>query len=104
MPRQAYLAAENNVVSQLRAPGNAGLRDDQAMLADGHVVRNLDQVINLRAFADDRRTERSPINGHVRADFHVIANDHVANLRHLAMETAVEHVTEAIRSNDRSGM
>ena len=52
---QADLAGEDHVVAQLGAAGNADLRDDEAMLAHGHVVRDLDEVIDLRACADNGR-------------------------------------------------
>ena len=72
--------------------------------ADFHVVRDLDQVVNLRALADDRRAERAAVNRHVRADFHVVANDDVADLRHLAVNAAVQHVTETVRADHRAGV
>src|SRR5206468_9284182 len=65
---------------------------------------DLDQVIDLGAFADDGRAERAAINRHVGPNLHVVANDNVANLRHFAMDTAVEHVTETIRADDRAGV
>ena len=74
------------------------------MFADLHVVPDLDQVINFRPFADDCRLECPAINRHVRADFDVVADDDVADLRHLTMRAAIEHVAEAVRANYRSGV
>ena len=79
--------------------------DDQyGTFADFDVVRDLDEVVNLRALADDRRAERAAVNRHVRADFHVVADDDVADLRHLAVNAAVQHVTESVRADHRAGM
>ena len=74
------------------------------MLADFHVVRDLDEIINLRALADDGRAERAAVNRHVRADLHVIADDDVANLRNFAVDAAVQHVAESVRADDRAGV
>ena len=74
------------------------------MLADGDIVRDLDEVIDLRAFADNGRPERAAVNRDIRAQFHVIADDHIADLWHLAMDAVIEHVAEAIRANDRAGV
>ncbi len=101
---QSDLPAENHVVAQLGAPGDADLRDDDAMLTHGHVVRDLDEVIYLGAFADDGRPERAAINRHIRAQLHVVADDHAADLGHLAVDAVIEHVAEAIRADDRAGV
>ena len=85
-------------------PAMPDLRDHQAMLADGHVVGDLHQVIDLGAPADDRRAQRAAIDGHVGADLHVVADDHVADLRHFAVHAAVLHVAEAIRADHRAGV
>src|SRR5262245_27060425 len=74
------------------------------MLADDHVVRNLHQVINLRAIADHRRTQRTAVNRDVRADLHVVVNDDIANLGNLAMDAFIKHVAEAIAADHRSSM
>jgi hypothetical protein len=104
MARHARLAGEDGVVAQFGTARDAGLRDEQAMLADLHVVRDLHQIVYFCAASDDRRAERAAVHRHVRADFHVIADDDIANLRHLPMKTAVEHVAEAVRADDRAGV
>ena len=98
------LSGKHDVFAELATAGNAHLRDEQAAFANFDVVRDLDEVINFRAFADDRRAERAAINRHARADFHVVADEHISNLRHFAMNAAVLHVTETIRTNHRVGM
>ena len=104
MSGNANLSSEHNMISQLRAARDAGLSDDDAVLADFHVVRDLHQVVYLRPLADDRRAERAAVNRHPRADFHVVADDDVADLRHLAVDAAVLHVAETVRANHRVGV
>src|SRR5262245_10260613 len=50
----ADLAAKGHKISKLGATGNTGLCHDDAMPANNHVVANLHEIINFRAFANDR--------------------------------------------------
>ena len=77
---------------------------NQGAFADFDVVRDLHEVVDLGAFANDRWAQRTAVNRHVRADFHVVADDDVADLRHLAVNAAVLHITETVRANHRAGM
>src|SRR5258706_12030560 len=104
MAGQTHLPAQNDVVAQLRAPGDPRLRYDQTMLSDDHIVRYLDQVVDLGAFPDDGWPQRPAINRHVRSDLNVVANDDVANLRHFAMDAPVQHIAESVRADHRAGM
>ena len=74
------------------------------MFTGHHVVRDLNEVINLRAFADDGRSEGAAIDCHVRADLHVVVDDDVADLRHLAVFAFIEDVAEAVRADDCAGV
>ena len=67
-------------------------------------MRDLHEIINFRALADDRRAERAAVNRYACADFHVVADDHVSDLRHFAMNAAVLHVTKTVRANHRVGV
>src|SRR5215510_9466162 len=49
----AYAGAEDYEIAKRNAAGNAGLGDQNAMAADHHIVADLDQVVDLGAFADD---------------------------------------------------
>jgi len=50
----ANLAAQGHKISKLGATGNTGLCHDDAMPSNNHVVPNLHEIINFRAFANDR--------------------------------------------------
>ena len=75
-------AVSRNVhpVSDNSASCNARLRRDATILADNHVVRDLHEVIQLRATLDVRRREGCPVNGGIRANFHVILNNYRSDL------------------------
>src|SRR5258708_7903697 len=95
MPGQANLSAQNDIVAQLGAAGDAGLRNHQAMLAESHVVRNLDEVVYFGTLPNQGRSERAAVNGHVGTNLDVVLDDHVANLGDLYMNSTVLNVTEA---------
>ena len=59
------------------------LADDHAMPADDDVVPDLHEIINFRAFADDRVLERAPVDALIGADLDVVLDDDTADLRHL---------------------
>ncbi len=76
----AGLRADHRLVSQLQVAGDPRLRGDyaiilpaacclrihlahhQAVAPDDHVVRDMDEIINLRALADDGGSERAAVN------------------------------------------
>ena len=101
---EADLAGEGDVVAELGAAGDAGLGDDEAMLAEGDVMGDLDQVIDLGATPDDGGAERAPVDGHIGADLHVVHDDDLADLRDLAMDPAVEDITETVGANHGTGV
>ena len=103
-PGDAHLPGQCHVIPDLGAAGNADLRDDQAILPNGHVVRDLHEVVDFGAFADDRRPQRAAVNGDVGADFHVVVNDDVADLRHFAMDAGVENIAKTVGPDHRAGM
>jgi hypothetical protein len=54
--------------------GNSNLSDDDAALAQLHIMPNLNKIIDTSAGTDDRILYRPPIHCGIRADFYVIAN------------------------------
>jgi len=49
--------------------------------------------------ADDRGIHRGAVDGDIRADLHVVLNDHIADLRDLESLRAVLHVTEPVTAD-----
>src|SRR5262245_30873676 len=82
---RAGLAAHDDKVAQFGGTGNAGLADDHAMPADHHVVPDLHEIINFGALTDHGVLQRAAIDAAVGADFHVIVDDHPADLGDLEM-------------------
>src|SRR5258705_4964123 len=103
MSRNSRLRSDDAIISQSRAAGEADLAHHQAMPANGHVVRDMHEVINLGALADDRGTEGAAVNGRVGPDLHVIMDDHFADLQHLVVAALVADIAVAVRADERAG-
>ena len=104
MSGESGLARDGHVVSDLGAAGDAHLRHHDAVLADRHVVSDLNEVIHLGSAAEDRGTQRGAVDGHAGADLHIVMQDHLSDLRNLAVLSLVEHIPEAVRTDDRPGV
>src|SRR5271168_44948 len=104
VPSQSRLPAENYVIACLGTAGNACLGHDQAMSAKNHIMAYLNQIVDLGALANDRRTECSAVDCHARADFDIIPDNHSPDLGHLAMNAFVQHIPEPVGADDASGV
>ena len=104
MARNAHLPGQGGVGADFGAARNADLRDHQTVFPNGDVVGDLHQVVDLGAFADDGRPQRAAVNGDVGADFHVVLDDDVADLRDFAMDAGVEDVAKTVGANDGASM
>jgi len=102
MVGNAGLGGDDHVIPQLDAARKSHLPHDQAVPAHDDVVRDMHEVVNFRARADDGRTKRRAVNGGVRPNLHIVVDDHVADLQHLPLAALVEHVAITIRPDDRA--
>ena len=66
------------------------------------VVGDLHEVVDFGAFADDGGAKRAAVNRHVGADFNVVVNDNLADLRNFSVDAAVRDVAKAVGANDRA--
>ena len=55
------------------------------MLANDHVVTNLDEIVDFRATADLSVAQGAPVNRAIGPNLDVILDDHSADLRNLAV-------------------
>src|SRR5438045_4450527 len=102
----AYLPAADCIFFDDGTSGNAGQGGDDNIFADDDVVADVHQIIDLDAATDHGGIERSPINGSVGADLHVVANLQAADLRKglVAAGLLVAHVAEAGAAQHRPGV
>ena len=74
------------------------------MPSDDHVVRDMHEIINLRALANDGGAQRTAVNGCVGADLHVVVDDDIADLQNFSVTAFVEHVAITVRTDNSSGV
>src|SRR5260370_8391395 len=77
----AHLPADDHVVLNHNAPGESRLRRNDHVFADQAVVADVDEVIDLRSPANARDFERAAVNGRVGADFHIVFDLKLPDLR-----------------------
>jgi hypothetical protein len=85
-----------------RRPGNADASRDRSMRADHAVVADLDLVVELDALLDDRIVDGAAVDGRVRADLDIRADDDAPDLRNLVPPSVLIGKPEAVGSDDRA--
>ena len=101
MPYRAALSAHGDEIFKNGAAGYTGLRSDNTVPSDYHVMRNLHEIVDLCALADDRILERAPVDGGVRADLDVVLDDDAADLPDLIMAAWPHGEAEAVLADAR---
>src|SRR5713101_4761945 len=106
MIADSHLSSNYNVAFDDRAAGDSRERSDNDVFADPYVVSDVDEIINLRSFADDGGIEGAPVNSRIGADFHIIRDLKRADLGKLLIPPrgSVADITEAIASQNYSSM
>ena len=99
----ADLSCQHDVVFERRAAGDADLTSHQRTSADGDAMRDLDEVVDLRAGANPRFTDGRPIDGRVRPNLHVVFDNDVGMLRDFQMRpVSLLHESETVAADDRA--
>src|SRR3569623_216717 len=91
--------ADGAVATDFRAAGDAGAGGNRGVRTDRHVVRHLDQVVELDALLDHRVFQRPAVDGGAGADLDIVADQHAADLRELLPAAVVRRKTEAVRAD-----
>ncbi len=104
MSDHAHLSAQHDVMAQRRAARDAALRDQNAVRPDPNVVGEHHQIVDLRALADDGVAQRGAIDRAVGADFDIVFDDDIADLRDFVMHAVAGGVAESIAADDDAGV
>src|SRR5206468_2315509 len=102
MSLEAGLASDDDAILDARRARYADLRRDQAETSDANVVREMHQVVDLRARADHGVVDASPIDRGAGADFDIILDDATTHMRNLLVPVVAIHVSEAVGADDGS--
>src|SRR5690606_29050215 len=88
----------------LGAAGNTAATGHGGVVADLHVVRDHDLVIQLDAVADQRIGQCPAVDGGVRTDLDVIANGHATDLGNLLPDALLVGEAETLAADHRTGL
>ena len=92
----AHSRAQYHVIAKRRASRQAGLRHQNAVTPDDHIVADLHLVVDLGALPDHGVAARSTVDRGIGADLHVVLDDDPADLGHLLVPLRARQVAEAI--------
>ncbi len=93
------LAGDHTSVSDVRRTRNSNLRHDEAGAADADVVPDLNQVVDLRARANQSIVDAAAIDRRIGANLHVVTNDASADMRNSEVGAAGEDIAEPVCGN-----
>ena len=74
------LPSQRAMPADFGAAGDPDLGNDDRILADGHVVSYLHQVVDLRPAPDAGDAERRPVDAAAGADLHIVLDNHDPDL------------------------
>src|SRR5690554_6915278 len=98
------LTGQGHPVLQTGAAGNPGLGHHQVVLANLHIMPDLNQIIDFRSPFDQGRTGCCPVHGYIGPDFHIILNNYPAGLGDYKMSSLVRHITKTVAADDSARM
>ena len=74
------------------------------LLADRHVMSDLDEIVDLGSLSDDGIARRSPVYGATGADFHIVLNNHSPKLRNFGVSLHAHPIAEPVLPDPATGM
>src|SRR5262249_4426077 len=97
--------SDRHVVTDRQAAREPDLGREQAMPADGHIVADLDLIVDFGAVAYDRVAQAATVDGGAGANLDIVLDQHTAGLRHLQMPFwAEENEAVAVLADAAAGM
>ncbi len=84
------LGAQRDIVADRQAARETDLGREQAVPADGHIVADLDLIVDFGALADHGIAQAAAVDGGAGADLDIVLDQHAAGLRHLQMAFGAE--------------
>ena len=84
VPPNAHLSSNHAPGAERSGARDASLGCNDRGLPNDHVVRHLNEVVQLASAANDRASQRRPVHDRHGSDVAIVLNDDVASLRDLA--------------------
>src|SRR5262249_59049990 len=102
MPGETDLAPQHHSPPECRASRHPDLPRDQTLRPNAAAVRHHDQVVDLRAAADDGRPERGAIDGRVGTDLDLVLEDDRADVRDAPDAIREREIATAVAADHRA--
>src|SRR6056297_1194389 len=93
-------ASDHAVAADARAAGYPCAAGHHGVRPDVHVVRHLHLVVQLDPVPDHRVVDGASVDGGIGAHFHVVADHHAADLRHLDPAFRLAGQAEAVGADN----
>src|SRR3954470_7075047 len=100
----AGLPRDNAAILDAHRSRDPDLRHDEAEAPDPTVVRDVHEIVDLRAGANHGVVDAAAIDRRVRANLDVVFDDATTDVRNLVMAATAKNVTEAVGAKPRAGM
>ncbi len=89
MPHQTNPARQHAMLADFSASRDTNTRSHRRVVADLHVVGNLNLVVQFDAIANSRISQRTPIDCRIDADLDVITEGDATDLCNLVVDTFI---------------
>lgn len=104
MAGQTSLTTDDDEILDHRAARNADLGADKAVLTNSHVVGNLDKIVDFGPLSYHRLAKASAVQRGVGANFYVVLDHDVTDLRDFFMAAVGKFIAKAIGADHHAGL
>ncbi len=98
------LSGHHHILTNACAPRNSGLRRDDGIFSNDHVMSDLNEIIDLYTFLDPSSSESGSVNRRVGANLHVVVDLDDADLRNFFVATVNQLKSETVRADNRAAV
>src|SRR5262249_47727018 len=104
VPYDSDLSCHRDTLAYAGASRDAGLRYDHRIFSNHHVVRNLNEIVDLHALLNPGAAKTRAVNGRVRSDLDIVVDLNNPELLNFFVP-AIDHLeTKTIRADHRAAM
>ncbi len=96
------LSGHLHILTDACAPRNSGLRRDDGIFSNDHVMSNLNEVIDLYTFLDPRSSESSSVNRRVGANLYFVIDLDDADLWNFFVAAVNQFKSKTVRADNRA--
>ena len=96
MACKAHLASQSHIIAQLGAARDARLGYNQTVFTGGHIVADLNQIIDFSALTDMSGAQSTSVDGYVCPNFRIVFNHYISDLRYFQVLSGFLYVAKTV--------